>query len=554
MAVHLQVEVRASVGHPVWPAWRAFFPRDMHLQTVLKLWAARYLDGHSAPMDVHAHAGPGGQPLAMDMPLKKVAHGLPLRDGAYLVSIEWPTDDICMSAPPERSSNQPQNSIGRLRISSRYANIDSSASGNHTSSTKQAKIEAGCYASTTGKFPLKVLMDAMRSPPRQLVFDSSALGSLTLTAIGRQFTMERNPLTLSTSHLCTVKIQGPLRKLINFETVCQRLQSQADRPAAFADPFPMFVPSCGRALCANLNWAAGHVYGDFEVPLASDPVATTPVLCVVVEPTDAPAYTERWPQCLQMVLPSDHLGPGFARWAVQVVATHSIVSSTSTVSSPPFGKIQLPFVWLCDDNVFAFYRLTRFVNDQGPSSVVSSRPNKHAMRQKERFGSPTHPMFSEALLAVQGHPLLRRACAAGFLRDDGTAVCKKNEWCSNSLSIYKITCLNLGQLKLLNVQYEPSLMKFEDVAFAHSVIACDGATLKCQSYCFKSCHADHGGCEQQRNSRSKRLSLFDLVPQSTFLALPPKRRQVVCEVLKWARAKEEASATKVGSKRSRPES
>eukprot|EP00913_Durusdinium_trenchii_P025059 g23523.t1 len=54
---------------------------------------------------------------------------------------------------------------------------------------------------------------------------------------------------------------------------------------------------------------------------------------------------------------------------------------------------------------------------------VSCGRLRRPKRMKHRVANGL--MFQEALLAVQRHHFIGRAAVAGFLRDDGTAVCKR---------------------------------------------------------------------------------------------------------------------------------
>ena len=73
-------------------------------------------------------------------------------------------------------------------------------------------------------------------------------------------------------------------------------------------------------------------------------------------------------------------------------------------------------------------------------------------RLTQRKAPEGKPMFREAFINVQANPVLSQIAVAGFLRDDGTAVCKRLEWKTNELSLYKMVLLNLGVLKALGVE------------------------------------------------------------------------------------------------------
>ena len=91
----------------------------------------------------------------------------------------------------------------------------------------------------------------------------------------------------------------------------------------------------------------------------------------------------------------------------------------------------------------------------GGSSASNSRSG--AQRLKQRLAPAGRPMFWAAMLTVQRHNLLPRMAVAGYLRDDGTAVCKKLEWKVDELALYKVVLLNLNTLWRLGVEYQQDL-------------------------------------------------------------------------------------------------
>eukprot|EP00434_Breviolum_minutum_P002714 symbB.v1.2.002390.t1/scaffold125.1/size314497/6 len=144
-------------------------------------------------------------------------------------------------------------------------------------------------------------------------------------------------------------------------------------------------------------------------------------------------------------------------------------------------------------------------------------------------------MFMEALLAVQQHHFIGRAAVAGFLRDDGTAVCKRNDWKLDELALYKVVLLDLYELWRLRVEYMPQLQMYEDICLNNDVLIRGGRTLKCQCYGFRAVHAKKGGCLQQRDGRHKpgETRLKDLVRNRAFKAMTKDRQKAVLELLQW---------------------
>jgi hypothetical protein len=194
-----------------------------------------------------------------------------------------------------------------------------------------------------------------------------------------------------------------------------------------------------------------------------------------------------------------------------------------------------------DDNLTTFYRLADTCADARAKSATPQR-------LKKRVAGDGTAMFKEAMLAVQQHHFLPKASLAGFLRDDGTAVCKTQRWKTNELSLYKVVLLNVRRLKRLSIEYLPDLHKFEDICLNHQILQAEGGhTLKCQEYCFRASHSLHGGCRDSRNQRptnERFTELSDLIPPARFRALPSGRQQLVSDLLEWVRGVERQSTNK----------
>jgi len=127
---------------------------------------------------------------------------------------------------------------------------------------------------------------------------------------------------------------------------------------------------------------------------------------------------------------------------------------------------------------------------------------------------------------------------AGFLRDDGTAVCKRMEWKTDELALYKVVLLNLGLARKLGAEYQPDLKMYEDICLNHEVLRAGGHTLKCQSFCFRASHVKAGGCSEQRVHRVG-TRMEDLMAPEALTKLPQARQEAVSNLLKWAQSKEE---------------
>jgi hypothetical protein len=178
-----------------------------------------------------------------------------------------------------------------------------------------------------------------------------------------------------------------------------------------------------------------------------------------------------------------------------------------------------------------FYKLTQ-IDD------VCASASSGCHRFTKRDFTYDKPMFWEAFMSVQRHPSITRIAVAGFLRDDGTAVCKRLEWTADVLSLYKIVLLNLGTLKTLEVEYMKDIRKFEDIFLASEVLATGGRTLKCQKYCFRASHSKDGGCADQRGQRGEMGLLQHLIADSAFNKLASVRKQLVMDLLQWTQFNE----------------
>ncbi|CAE7796379.1 unnamed protein product [Symbiodinium sp. CCMP2592] len=283
---------------------------------------------------------------------------------------------------------------------------------------------------------------------------------------------------------------------------------------------------------AHLNWEAPHVFG----PQEKEP-GLQPVVCIVVEPEEEEDYRDTWPLALMLVLPEGNRGPGYARWAVQTVCTRAHVAGGCSGPCQPAMLRRLGRIWIVDDTLTTFYRLAWMDNFRQCGRLARPKRMKHRVASSEL-------MFVEALLAVQRHPFIGRAAVAGFLRDDGTAVCKRAEWKLDELALYKVVLLDLNELRRLQVEYVPSLQMYEDICLNHDVLSRGGRTLKCQCYGFRAVHAKMGGCLQQRaghrdaGKTTGLTKLEDLVQPAAFAGMCHDRQKAIQELLRWVQDKE----------------
>ena len=191
-----------------------------------------------------------------------------------------------------------------------------------------------------------------------------------------------------------------------------------------------------------------------------------------------------------------------------------------------------------DDNLTGFYKLRDISHEEAKKQTIEtctdiSKRNVAAKRSKERVSGDA--MFYRAMMEVQSHPLVtgNTSVLAGYLRDDGTCVCKRWEWSTQSLSLYKIVLVNLQRLKQLQIAYKPELRAFEDISIATEVVDAGSMVLKCQSYVYRATSMKSGGCEQDRKAiRAGKMSILHDHAAVPFDALP----RCVKNIFSWADA------------------
>jgi len=541
--------VGASVAGRQLPVWNVDVPASARLRQVLTGWAVAILRlrEEGIPSAAHVTGKLGSPSLDLDATVLALKPQLPVKRGRLCITVSWPEIEVRevagkKAAVPRTSVKA---SLSKLRISSRYTNVDRGAMGYHVSSTFAQKVQSGFYgqAGSQGVQLPRGQGEAMKACESSgLCGDGTVwpgtVQSLELVVYGRD-------AAAAGRELFRARLVGPEAQLANWAATARRFEKQnaAGPPDAElrARPFPVFIPSRGRAARAHLNWEAPHVFGP---PGARAPGAW-PVLCFVVEPQEEEEYRTAWPRALMLVLPKGGQGPSYSRWVVQQVCSRAYEwkagirrGGTNGICGP---LRQLPWCWICDDNLLCFFRLVGIAK---AATGRSSGPSVHKRREWETDA----PLFWEAMVAVQQHPSLQSAAVAGFLRDDGTATCKKREWALDELSLYKVVLLNNRELRRLGAEYLPGLRMFEDIYLNTEVRRLGGHTLKCQSYCFRASHFSQGGCAEQRE-RGRRGSeeargLGDLTDPRAFDSLSAEQQSAVRELLQWIQLREQQSLAK----------
>ena len=457
--------------------------------------------------------------------------------------------------PPQSELGATGQKAVSLRASARYSK---GIAGGTRSSTYEAKLKAGFYQDTLGKFDQKAYRSAMmcQAPDDGEEVGIPRLDRLTLEAWDLRknepfrYSQDADPCS---QHPLTVDLSGPSDLVNAWDNWCKRCQSQffTDGKMRLEEetPYPILIPTKGRARKALLNWSADHCLGPFE----RDRNGLQPIVCAVVEPSEEDEYRKHWPQMLLMVLPVNGRGIAFSRWTIQRICTASVKSNNKDFTKHEVHR--LPFVWVVDDGLTCIYRLeslsgkellaARHAQQAGNPLFGSTLSRPAIGRQRRRVEG--RRMFAEAFCEVQKRPRMVGTAIAGFLRDDGTASSKSLQWAKDRLSIFKVVLLNLPVLQSLKVEYIPELNMFEDVCLNLQVNNVQGSLLKSMGYCYRADLSSSGGCADIRDKRacsSDGTRLKDIISKRSFESLPISSQNVVRQLAQWVRVNEEKASLK----------
>ena len=160
---------------------------------------------------------------------------LPIKGGSFQVRVRFPSGPLPMvqgksSCTTQEARTEPRSNLGdagpalkRLRISSRYVEVDAKRGGFHSSTTKATK-----KYSTVGLFPQRAFAHAMSTPAQ---IDAAAVRETTTLSC-----FSHTPLANSTPNL-QVTVTGPrdgVRQLLDFQSARGKLHEEL---------VPVFIPT-----------------------------------------------------------------------------------------------------------------------------------------------------------------------------------------------------------------------------------------------------------------------------------------------------------------------
>eukprot|EP00747_Dinoflagellata_sp_TGD_P094186 gnl/TRDRNA2_/TRDRNA2_166024_c6_seq4.p1 gnl/TRDRNA2_/TRDRNA2_166024_c6~~gnl/TRDRNA2_/TRDRNA2_166024_c6_seq4.p1 ORF type:complete len:651 (+),score=128.65 gnl/TRDRNA2_/TRDRNA2_166024_c6_seq4:72-2024(+) len=444
-----------------------------------------------------------------------------------------------------------KNPLKKIRVSPRYGKVNGRLLGLHVPVGGQKKKNLEMQGEVANnKFKMVEYRKTMQRP----CFAAREQRPLRTCALVAWDQRQRRAVEYTkpdgTRKTLRVELWGPEEALELWSRWCAwceanvfNMQKVAGLGKPPAHPYPVMIPTKGRAKDAHLNWSAPHVFGDVGVPPACGTAAAddapTPLAVAVVEPGESAAYRETWPQQLLMVLPDNDVGISFVRWAIQHVCAASREEPSAAADLGPVQR--LTCVWVADDNLTCFYRL----ESERPAASIQAKKGPGPNERPHRVRVSTGPMFAEAFREAQRLLAGSDFAIVGFLRDDGMACIKKKWWVTDNTSLFKVVLLNLLELRRLHVEYLPQLTMFEDVCINAQVRNCGGRLLKCMRYCYWADTKRAGGCEWQRSARKAArgfTDVQDLISEQARSQLSPAARSAVQQVAAWLKRDERMTA------------
>ena len=202
------------------PIWKVNVDEGHLLRHIVLHWARTHevLDRWDLdlPTGVWATGGVGGPDLDFDSSIRSLSPLLPIQYARQTVTINWPAPEKPSGAGSGNGAHRSGKArLNKLRISTRYAGVDGATAGFHRSSTMQAKIDAGEYQDTAGKFCQSSFIEAMRTPPEPSSSSSSGCAVVQLA---------REPLETRVLHVVSGKAKGLPEKEL-FRAACNYHQS-----------------------------------------------------------------------------------------------------------------------------------------------------------------------------------------------------------------------------------------------------------------------------------------------------------------------------------------
>ena len=239
------------------------------------------------------------EPIALSASIADIKHLLRNEHGAPILDLIYPPDPTGLSPT---SGSELRGALRKVRASTRYTD------------TKGGK---DCHVPSKGRkhkeYPLKGTLSqleykvALMSPPE---VDASTVEYMSTELV--RFSKAGVPLL-------KMMLNGPKTDVVSFLACGNEALVPAWRPQLA----PIFIPSKGRPIGANLNLAAPTALGGPSVAN----------VIIVLEPSDVSDYRDEWPEAVFLILP-------LSKQAMPMLRTIPIFNGERLMPPAPPCKIQ----------------------------------------------------------------------------------------------------------------------------------------------------------------------------------------------------------------------
>ena len=246
------------------------------------------------------------EPIALSASIADIKHLLRNEHGAPILDLIYPPDPNTLAATGLSPTSAPElrGALRKVRASTRYTD------------TKGGK---DCHVPSKGRkhkeYPLKGTLS-------QLEYKVALMSPREVDASTMEYmSTELVRLSKAGVPLLKMRLNGPKTDVVSFLACGNEALDPAWRPQLA----PIFIPSKGRPIGANLNLAAPTALGGPSVAN----------VIVVLEPSDVSDYRDEWPEAVFLILP-------LSKQAMPMLRTIPIFNGERLMPPAPPCKIQTP--------------------------------------------------------------------------------------------------------------------------------------------------------------------------------------------------------------------
>lgn len=239
------------------------------------------------------------EPIALSASIADIKHLLRNENGAPILDLICPPDPSTLAATGLSPTNgsELRGTLRKVRASTRYT--DTKGGKDCHVPSKSRKQKEYPLKGTLSQLEFKV---ALMSPPE---VDASTLEYMSTELV--RFSKAGVPLL-------KMRLNGPKTDVVSFLACGNEALVPAWRPQLA----PIFIPSKGRPIGANLNLAAPTALGGPSVAN----------VIIVLEPSDVSDYRDEWPEAVFLILP-------LSKQAMPMLRTIPILNGERLMPPPP---------------------------------------------------------------------------------------------------------------------------------------------------------------------------------------------------------------------------